>query len=208
MVLAETVHEKLIREYREQQARSHFASHRWTSLKMDCCGTLINLLLFPGSVFVFLFLLGQRLDEANDISYFILLIPVWVCALPVFAYVILNGIAAQNTKINKCEKLALSVVVPFGFLLTLVLLICYVEGLLTRDAQLPILRQAGQAGNGEVTGVPGDTLIMVFLPHFVSLLCLYLYLRCLVRPVRVQDSQNHVTQESQRAKGLSQPSKM
>ncbi len=52
---------------------------------------------------------------------------VWVAGLPVFGYVILNGLAAQNTRINNCEKVSLSVLIPFGFLITLILLMWYAE---------------------------------------------------------------------------------
>jgi hypothetical protein len=101
------------------------------------------------------------------------MLPVWVAGLPVFGYVILNGLAAQNTRINKCEKLTLSILVPFGSLVTLILLICYIEGILEHIA--PVGQRAPR------------WLLIVFIPHFLSLLCLYLYLRCLVRPVKIHN---------------------
>ena len=55
------------------------------------------------------------------------MIPIWVVAIPLFAYIILNGLAAQNTRINQFEKAIISVLVPIGFVVTLVALIWYVE---------------------------------------------------------------------------------
>lgn len=124
----------------------------------------------PGAIYAFLFFTAQRMDGDNEISYFLLMLPAWIASLPLFGYVVLNGLAAQNTRINKCEKLALSILVPFGSLITLVLLICYIEGILTTTA---------------VDGKPAKWLLIVFIPHLLSLLCLYLYLRCLVRPVKI-----------------------
>ena len=90
-------------------------------------GIGLNLFFIPIGVLAFLFLLAQRLDGHNSISFFILLIPLWITSLPVFAYIILNGLAAQNTRINNCEKVSLSVLIPFGFLITLILLMWYAE---------------------------------------------------------------------------------
>ena len=101
------------------------------------------------------------------------MLPIWVAGLPLFGYVILNGLAAQNTRINKWEKLTLSILVPSGSLISLILLICYIEGIL------------GRAASSEQQ--PTNWLLIVFIPHFLSLLCLYLYLRCLVRPVKVHN---------------------
>ena len=113
----------------------------------------------------FLFFGAQRLDGENEISFFILLIPVWIFILPLFAYIILNGVAAQNTRIAPCEKVILSLLVPLGFTLTLILLIWYYDNSISDRKYLK----------------------MIFMPHLLSLFCLYLYLRCLVRPVRVQN---------------------
>ena len=140
---------------------------------MDYVGVLLNMLFLPMAIYAFLFFAAQRLDGDNQLSFFFLMLPVWVAGLPVFGYVILNGLAAQNTRINKCEKLTLSILVPFGSLVTLILLICYVEGILEHTA--PVGQQAPR------------WLLIVFIPHFLSLLCLYLYLRCLVRPVKIHN---------------------
>ena len=51
-------------------------------------------MFIPLGVLAFLFMLAQRLDGKNQISYFILIIPLWIIALPIFAYIIINGLAA------------------------------------------------------------------------------------------------------------------
>lgn len=94
VVPAETVQEKLIREFRENRAKELIDAHRYGSLKMDCVGMFLNLIFLPCAVYAFIFFAAQRLDGENDLSFFTLLVPLWVCALPVFAYMILNGIAA------------------------------------------------------------------------------------------------------------------
>lgn len=150
-------------------------THGANTRKLDCLGTLFNILFLPGGIAAFLFFLCQRLDGENSLSFFLLMLPVWISAIPLFAYIILNGIAARNTRINKCEKLMLSLIVPCGFLVTLILLMVYVEG------GLP----TGQGSDTESD--TSEWLGVIFVPHFVSLLCLYLYLRCLVRPIRVHN---------------------
>ena len=142
---------------------------------MDTVGVLLNLLFVPGALFMFVYLAAQRLDKQNEISFFLLFLPIWIAALPVCAYIILNGLAAQNSRIERCEKLTLSLCVPLGFLTTLILLVVYIEGHFpTSEEEL--------GGRGQP-----NWLFVIFLPHLLSLLCLYLYLRCLVRPVRVHN---------------------
>ena len=48
----------------------------------------------------------------REIGLFILLIPLWVIALPIIIFIILNGISTKNSRANKCEKLTLSLTVP------------------------------------------------------------------------------------------------
>ena len=110
------------------------------------------------------------MDGENEISYFVLMIPVWVAIIPFFAYIIINGLAAQNTRINSFEKVILSSIVPLGFSISLFLLIWNVE-----------------EGSWEETGPKRKILKFVFVPHLFSLLSLYLYLRCLVRPVKIHN---------------------
>lgn len=94
--------------------------------------------------------------------------PAWVAAIPVIAYIILHGVAAKNLRISMFEKFILSLIVPVGFLATWITLLWY---------------SGYRASEGENAY---KLLKYIFLPHFVSLVCLYLYLRCLVRPVRIQ----------------------
>ena len=54
----------------------------------------MNLLLLPTIIGFFIYLGAQKMDGENDISYFVLMIPVWVAIIPFFAYIIINGLAA------------------------------------------------------------------------------------------------------------------
>ena len=96
---------------------------------MDYIGVLFNILVIPLGVYAFWFFLAQRIDGDNDISFFITLIPFWIAGLPLIAFIILTGIAARNTRIDRCEKLLISIVIPIGFLTTIILLLLYIEGL-------------------------------------------------------------------------------
>ena len=147
-----------------EKAENVYRNHRRKACLLDFVGIFLNLLFIPIGVLAFLFLLAQRLDGRNQISYFILIIPLWIISLPIFAYIILNGLAAQNTRINNCEKVTLSLLIPMRFLITLILLMWYAES--DHQAQ-------------------GEKLLkMLFIPHLLSLMSLYLYLRCLVRQVK------------------------
>jgi len=77
-----------------QKAKNMFKNHLRKTWIMDFIGILINLLFIPTGVFLFLYLLAQRLDGQNEVSFFVLMIPLWVIAIPIFAYIILNGLAA------------------------------------------------------------------------------------------------------------------
>lgn len=59
----------------------------------------------------------------------------------------------------------MSVLIPLGFLITLILLMWYAES-------------EDRWKNGE------KLLKILFIPHLVSLMSLYLYLRCLVRQIK------------------------
>ena len=150
-----------------QKAKNMFKNHLRKTWIMDFIGILINLLFIPTGVFLFLYLLAQRLDGQNEVSFFVLMIPLWVIAIPIFAYIILNGLAAQNTRINNVEKVFLSLFVPMGFLISLILLMWYIESGKWKEKE--------------------KLLRILFIPHLLSLMALYLYLRCLVRQVKVHD---------------------
>ena len=162
--------QKKVAELRNKKAVMLLKNHKAAVALIDFVGIFLNMAFLPIAIYAFLSFAAQRLDGNNEASYFLLMLPAWVASLPLFGYVILNGLAARNTRINKCEKLALSILVPFGSLITLILLICYIEGLLSSTT---------------AEGKPAKWLLVLFIPHLLSLLCLYLYLRCLVRPVKV-----------------------
>jgi len=104
----------------------------------------------------------MRLDGDIQLSYFALLTPVWILAIPMIGFCIVKGLAAPNSRASKCEKAVLSILVPLGFLVSMVLAILYAEGT-----------------------IMGSGLAPLFMPQVFSLICLYLYLRCLVKPVKI-----------------------
>ena len=75
-------------------------------------GMVINMFMIPGFFYGFLVALCMRFDGWIDTSLFILLIPLWIILLPMFIFIVLNGIATKNSRANKCEKLTLSLMVP------------------------------------------------------------------------------------------------
>ena len=86
------------------------------------------------------------------------LIPFWLLMLYVCSYMILVGLASTNSKVNKAERLILSLFVPLGFLVSTVLAVCYVDGYLKVK------------------------LGFLYIPQLMSFLGAYLYARCLVKP--------------------------
>lgn len=130
-----------------------------------------NLILVPGFFYAFWIGLCERFDGHTNTSFFVLLIPLWLIAIPLFIFTVLNGLATQNNRANKCEKISLSLMVPCihftliivgGFFVTFVLLLLYAEKILSIK------------------------VFILLIPNFVSIICLYLYLRCLIKPLRVQ----------------------
>ena len=75
-------------------------------------GLAINMILIPGFFYGFLVALCLRFDGKIDTSYFILLIPLWIILLPLFIFIILNGLGTKNSRANKCEKISLSLMLP------------------------------------------------------------------------------------------------
>lgn len=82
-------------------------------------GLVLNALIIPTFFFGFWVALCLKFDGYHDTSLFILLIPFWVLSLPLIIYIILNGLAAKNTRANNCEKIILSSLVPSKNLLNL-----------------------------------------------------------------------------------------
>lgn len=100
----------------------------------------------------------MKLDDNISLSYFVILIPFWVFLLYLSTFVVISGLASTNQRVNKCERIMLSVLVPIGFILTIIL------GLLLADnhASFPIYA--------------------TFIPLVASIIFLYLYVRCLIKP--------------------------
>lgn len=122
------------------------------------CGLIPNFLLFAAYHGGFFALLCMRLDNRIETSYFIILIPLWVFLVYMSAFLVVSGLASNNHRVNKCERIFLSVLVPIGFILTIVLGICLLEGYLHWK------------------------VYWTFVPLVCSLIFSYLYVRCLVKP--------------------------
>mmetsp|Transcript_23892 Transcript_23892/g.36575 ORF Transcript_23892/g.36575 Transcript_23892/m.36575 type:complete len:116 (+) Transcript_23892:42-389(+) len=95
-----------------QEAKRRLSSHFLGRVKIDCLGIFFNFLFIPIGFYYFIFRLAQRLDGNEGKSYFFVLIPIWIMIVPFAAYFVLNGLAAQTTRIRPWEKFALSVIVP------------------------------------------------------------------------------------------------
>lgn len=61
-------------------------------------------------------MLCLKFDGTLNVSLFVILIPLWIIVLPLFVYTIMKGLAAINSRANKCEKVFLSVLVPSNFI--------------------------------------------------------------------------------------------
>lgn len=103
-------------------------------------------------------MLCLRLDGEVTTSYFIILIPVWVFLVYISIFLVISGLASTNQRVNKCERITLSILVPIGFILSLIL------GLVLLDdhATFPVYA--------------------VFIPLLASIIFSYLYVRCLIKP--------------------------
>ena len=145
--------------------------HKLRAFKINFIGSILNILILPCGVGLFLYLFAQRLDGKNDISLFTLLIPVWIIFLPIFAYAILNGLAAQNTRVNKFEKAALSFLVPLGSTISLILIIWELNS--KKEKEITDLGMEFKKSKN---------MKLYLLPHCFSMVCLYLFMRCLIKP--------------------------
>jgi hypothetical protein len=119
-------------------------------------GLLPNSLVASGFVVAFSFLLCARLDGSSHLSFFVVLIPVWIFLLYFCLYLVLVGLASKNYKVNKSERLVLSLLMPLGFMVSTVLSICYAEGNIR------------------------CSLGFLYIPQACSFGSAYLYVRCLV----------------------------
>ena len=70
------------------------------------------MILVPGFFLIFWVGLCLKFDGKDNISVFILLIPLWLIAIPLFIFIVLNGVAVKTSRASKCEKITLSIFVP------------------------------------------------------------------------------------------------
>jgi len=87
-----------------------------------------NMIIIAAYNYGFFILLCLRLDRRIKLNYFFILIPVWITLIYFAIYATIVGIASRNPSANTCEKVFLSLLAPMGFVVTLCLTICYVEG--------------------------------------------------------------------------------
>lgn len=109
----------------------------------------------------FLQLLCQKLDGEETPSIFLVLLPFWIIILPVVIFVVIKGLATSNNRATLCEKIIVSAMVPLGSLLTFLLLLAKADDLIEAPVYL------------------------LSIPHIFSLICFYLYVRCLVKHVKI-----------------------
>jgi hypothetical protein len=88
------------------------------------------------------------------------LIPLWVFLIYLSIFLVISGLASTNQRVNKCERISLSVFVPIGFILTIIFNLFLADGIL----EFPVY--------------------LTFIPLLASLIFSYLYVRCLVRPTK------------------------
>ena len=133
-------------------------AHTNSVLKVNF-GLLPNFILISAYNYGFFFLLCLRLDQKIKLSYFIILIPVWILMLYFTIFTTVVGVASRNPRANTCEKVFVSLLVPTGFFTTLILAICYIEGY-----------------------IKTKHIAYLFAPQLLGYLMLYLFVRCLVKP--------------------------
>ena len=73
-------------------------------------------------------------------------------------FLVISGLASTNQRVNKCERITLSVLVPIGFILSLIFGLAILDG----HATYPVY--------------------VVFIPLLASIIFSYLYVRCLIKP--------------------------
>ena len=97
--------------------------HKSRTCKINC-GLVPNFLIFAAYNYGFFFLLCMRLDKRIKLSYFVILIPLWFMLLYTTIFATVVGIASRNSRVNSCEKIFVSLLVPTGFFTTIILAIC------------------------------------------------------------------------------------
>lgn len=73
-------------------------------------------------------------------------------------FLIISGLASTNQRVNKCERIILSILVPIGFILSVILGLVILDG----HAKYPVY--------------------VIFIPLLASIIFSYLYVRCLIKP--------------------------
>ena len=76
-----------------------YRQHVKTLVKMNAA-LLLNFLIVSAFSIVFANLLCMRLDGSIELTYFVVLIPVWLLLLYICSYVVLIGLASTNSKVN------------------------------------------------------------------------------------------------------------
>lgn len=136
-------------------------NHEFHTMKINF-GMIVNSLLIPCFFYGFLVALCMKFDGIIETSIFILLIPLWVIILPIVIFIVIKGVATKNSRANKCEKITLSLMVPCGFLASFILLLLNVEKVIEKPK-----------------------IFYLLIPCFTSIICLYLYMRCLIKHQRI-----------------------
>ena len=141
-------------------------------------GLFPNFIIFAGFNSSFMYLLAAKIDGTYQVNLFVILIPLWILLLYIFSFMVLKGLSSSNSKVNKCEKIILSLMVPIGILFTVILGVCRLE---------------------QIIDWPIFTLL---IPLIMSLLSLYLFVRCLIRPS--SDARVHNAPQKQDKKNMAQ----
>jgi len=115
-----------------------------------------NFIIFTGFQYGFSYLMCQRLDKETTLSFIVILIPFWIIIIYGSAFVVILGLSSQNAKVKKCDKIFLSLLVPIGFITSLILALCVADGTFQ------------------------SKFVYCFIPTVASFLFLYIYARCLL----------------------------
>lgn len=121
-------------------------------------GLIPNFILFTAYHAGFFSMLCMRLDGTINTSYFIILIPLWIFLLYLSTFLVVSGLASTNQRVSRCERITLSVLVPIGFILSIILGLTLVDGYATYP------------------------IYVTFIPLLASIIFSYLYVRCLIKP--------------------------
>ena len=139
-----------------KKRRYYFAHGEEFKIKSDRWfdASLLHTIILPNLlVGGFIILCALRLDDVIKLNWFIITIPTWILILPIGILTILHGITSQNHNVTIVEKIAISTLVPIGFIAS------YILGLLKLEEYIDL------------------DLSIVFIPNFVSVIAFYIYTR-------------------------------